>query len=236
MNLDKKDLEKNEECLGSEFAKLAPSKKIIIQRQPYYKKLNKQQTKKYKRKKLNENPLLEKPQLSDVYNFAKKKHDETGVVRNVSKKPYFTHPEMVADIALVYGGTDEEIAIALLHDTVEDTNTTIEEIEEMYGKNVAEIVSEVTNDPELINYYGKENYINRELLEIDHSALFIKLCDMYANILEYPTETQKRRILNNVEYLIENRYDDLGDRERRLIKSFPGLKFDLDISEEDKIN
>lgn len=234
--MNNKDLEKNEDCLGGEFAKLAPANKLVIQRQPYYKKLNKQQMKKYKRKRLYENPLLEKPQLSDVYTFAKEKHDKTGIVRNVSKKPYFTHPEMVADIALAYGGTDEEIAIALLHDTVEDTNTTIEEIEKKYGENVAEIVSEITNEPILVKKYGKESYINRELLEIDHSALFIKLCDMYANILEYPTRDQKRRILSNVEYLIQNRYEDLDDRERVLLKSFPGLDFDLDKSEVDYLN
>lgn len=234
--MNAKNLEKNEDCLGAEFAKLAPAGKLIVQRQPYYKKLNKQQTKKVQKKKLYENPLLEKPQLSDVYNFAKEKHDKTGIVRSVSKKPYFTHPEMVADIVLAYGGTDEEIAIALLHDTVEDTNTTIEEIEKTYGEIVAEIVSEITNDPVLVKKYGKENYINKELLEIDHSALFIKLCDMYANILEHPTKDQKKRILNNVEYLIRYRYEDLDNRERTLLKSFPGLDFNLGKSEIDYLN
>lgn len=232
--------ELNEFCTAGSFAAAAPANGFkFITPQPYYKKLNKSQVKNFKRKKLKrltENPILEKPQLADVYSFAKQKHDETGAVRKHSKLPYFTHSELVADIALVYGGTDKEIAIALLHDVLEDTDTSIREIEIRYGADVAECVSEITNDPYLVNLYGKENYINKELSEIDHSALFVKLCDMYANLLDYPTESQRKRILNNVNYFIENKYEDLDDRERVLLKSFPGIDFNLDRSEVDCLN
>lgn len=184
------------------------------------------------KRKLYENPTIERPQLMNVYNFAKAKHDETGAVRRHSGKPYWEHPSMVADICLAYGGTDQEVALALLHDTKEDTNVTYEEIASMYGRDVAELLSEITNDPQEVQRLGKEEYINQELVEIEHPALFVKLCDMYANTLDYPSESQLARMQRNIEHLIEFRGDDLTKKERRLLKSFPfALELDLDKSE-----
>lgn len=187
--------------------------------------------------RLVENPVIEKPQLQQVYNFAKTKHDETGAVRKFSGEPYFVHPSMVADICLAYGGTDEEVALALLHDTVEDTSVTYEDIISLYGENVAELLSEITNDPTAIASLGKENYINQELLGLEHPALFVKLCDCYANLLDNPTPAQKDRLIRNLSYLIDNRGDDLTDKERRLLKSIPELEaiYDLDKSEFDQV-
>lgn len=182
-------------------------------------------------KRLKENPVYEKPELADVYNFAKAKHDATGAVRKNSGLPYWVHPSMVADVCLAYGGTDEEVALALLHDTAEDTATTYEEVALLYGEDVAELLSEITNDPEEVKRLGKEEYINQELVELDHPALFVKLCDMYANSLDAPKPGQAERMKRNLEYLLTYR-DDLTDKERRLIKSFPLMsEYNLDHNE-----
>jgi len=182
-------------------------------------------------KRLKENPVYEKPELADVYNFAKAKHDATGAIRKNSGLPYWVHPSMVADVCLAYGGTDEEVALALLHDTAEDTATTYEEVALLYGEDVAELLSEITNDPEEVKRLGKEEYINQELVELDHPALFVKLCDMYANSLDAPKPGQAERMKRNLEYLLTYR-DDLTDKERRLIKSFPLMsEYDLDKNE-----
>ena len=184
------------------------------------------------KRKLYENPTIERPQLMNVYNFAKAKHDETGAVRRHSGKPYWEHPSMVADICLAYGGTDQEVALALLHDTKEDTDVTYEEIASNYGWDVAELLSEITNDTQEVQRLGKEEYINQELVEIEHPALFVKLCDMYANTLDYPSESQLARMQRNIEHLIEFRGDDLTKKERRLLKSFPfAAELDLDKPE-----
>ena len=182
-------------------------------------------------KRLKENPVYERPELADVYNFAKAKHDATGAVRKNSGLPYWVHPSMVADVCLAYGGTDEEVALALLHDTAEDTATTYEEVALLYGEDVAELLSEITNDPEEVKRLGKEEYINQELVELDHPALFVKLCDMYANSLDAPKPGQAERMKRNLEYLLTYR-DDLTDKERRLIKSFPLMsEYNLDHNE-----
>ena len=171
-------------------------------------------------------------ELSDVYHFAKAKHDATGAIRKNSGLPYFVHPEMVAEVVAAYGGTDAQIEAALLHDTVEDTDVSVEELERLYGPEVAQIVAEVTNYKPDVEYYGKENYINHELMELSDEALLIKVADCVCNYLDNPKPGQAERLVRNLSYLIENRAE-LPDGVRRLLKSIPVLNdiFDLDKEE-----
>ena len=113
--------------------------------------------------RLNENPVIENSNLELAREFAKIKHGETGAIRKGSGKPYFVHPEMIADIALAYGGSDHEIEACYLHDTLEDTNTTAEELEAVFGAQVAQIVEEVTNFKPDVERLGKEKYINKKI-------------------------------------------------------------------------
>ena len=153
-----------------------------------------------------------------MYRFAKQKHDATGATRKHSGDPYWVHPEGVAKIAAAYGGTDIEIQAAMAHDTLEDTNCSYEELEEMFGDEVASIVREVTNDTEEVDRLGKEQYINLELINLSHPALFVKLCDMYYNQMDFPTDAQKQRMIKNINYLLANREDDLNENEIALIE------------------
>ena len=153
-----------------------------------------------------------------MYRFAKQKHDATGAIRKHSGDPYWVHPEGVAKIAAAYGGTDIEIQAAMAHDTLEDTNCSYEELEEMFGDEVASIVREITNDTEEVDRLGKEQYINLELINLSHPALFVKLCDMYYNQMDFPTDAQKRRMIKNINYLLANREDDLNENEIALIE------------------
>lgn len=181
--------------------------------------------------RLNENPVIENDNLGLAREFAKIKHGETGAIRKGSGKPYFVHPEMVADIALAYGGSDREVEACYLHDTLEDTNTTAEELEAVFGAQVAQIVEEVTNFKPEVDRLGKENYINQELIELSDEALFVKLCDMYANTLDNPKPGQAERMCRNLQYLLDYR-DDLPTKCRRLIKSFPLMSdYNLDVDE-----
>ena len=153
-----------------------------------------------------------------MYRFAKQKHDATGAIRKHSGDPYWVHPEGVAKIAAAYGGTDIEIQAAMAHDTLEDTNCSYEELEEMFGDEVASIVREITNDTEEVDRLGKEQYINLELINLSHPALFVKLCDMYYNQMDFPTDAQKQRMIKNINYLLANREDDLNENEIALIE------------------
>lgn len=154
-----------------------------------------------------------------MYRFAKQKHDATGAIRKHSGDPYWVHPEGVAKIAAAYGGTDIEIQAAMAHDTLEDTNCSYDELEEMFGDGVASIVREITNDAEEVDRLGKEQYINLELINLSHPALFVKLCDMYYNQMDFPVKAQKKRMIKNINYLLANREDDLNENEIALIEA-----------------
>merc|ERR1712232_1121659 len=113
-------------------------------------------------------------------NFAAMKH--TDQRRKVGDIPYINHPIGVANFLTEIGGVDDVLAIqgALLHDTVEDTDTTFEEIESIFGKEVADVVREVTDDKNL-------NKAERKKQQVEHAkhasyqAKLIKLCDKLYN-------------------------------------------------------
>lgn len=85
--------------------------------------------------------------ILEAINFATARH--AGQLRKGSKLPYIMHPFEVYQI-LVNMGADEETCIAgLLHDTVEDTKTTIAEIRELFGQRVAMLVDLMTEDKKL---------------------------------------------------------------------------------------
>ena len=137
--------------------------------------------------------------------WAKKKHEDTYAIRKSTLNPYWVHPDNVAKLAKAYGGTKEEIIAAIAHDTIEDTNTTYKEIETLFGKKVADLVKEVTNNTDEILKVGKEKYMSDKLLHLSDSALFIKLCDMLHNGKDYPTAEQAKRMYKNLLYIKDKR-------------------------------
>ena len=140
-----------------------------------------------------------------VYRYAKRKHDDTKAVRKWSGNPYWEHPEGVAKIALAYGGNEDEVTAAALHDTMEDAGVVFDDIAEKFGQNVAELVAALTNNRDKIAKLGKEKYMTDKLLTIPESALFVKLADMVYNILDHASESQLVRMMNNLMELSKRR-------------------------------
>jgi guanosine-3',5'-bis(diphosphate) 3'-pyrophosphohydrolase len=99
--------------------------------------------------------------------------------------PYINHPVEVAEMLASVGGvTDVDTLIAaILHDTIEDTETSGEEIEAMFGQKVRAIVEEVTDDKRLPK-------VLRKKLQVQHApglsvpAKLIKIGDKMSNIQE----------------------------------------------------
>jgi guanosine-3',5'-bis(diphosphate) 3'-pyrophosphohydrolase len=97
--------------------------------------------------------------------------------------PYVNHPVAVALLLVeVAGVTDAEVlAAALLHDTLEDTATTSQEIKAVFGPRVRSLVEEVTDDKTLLK-------AERKRLQVEHAhglsddAALIKLADKIANV------------------------------------------------------
>ena len=114
--------------------------------------------------------------------FAAKKHRDQRRL-DAEKTPYINHPVGVACILTEEAGvTDSDVLIgALLHDTVEDTETTLEEIEALFGERVRKIVDQVTDDKSLPK-------MERKRLQIVNApgkskeAKLVKLADKLYNL------------------------------------------------------
>ncbi len=114
--------------------------------------------------------------------FAARKHADQRR-KNAAASPYVNHPLEVAHILATVGGvTDEDILVAaILHDTVEDTDTTADELAEVFGERVAGLVMECTDDKSLPK-------AERKRLQVVHAptkspeAKQIKLADKTSNL------------------------------------------------------
>lgn len=143
-----------------------------------------------------------------MYRFARRRHNDTGAIRKVSKEPYWVHPEGVAKIVMEHGGSDTQIKIAMAHDTMEDAGAAYEDIVEKFGKDVADGVQALTNNNYEISKIGKEDYMTNKLLNLPEEYLFVKLADMAYNSSDMPNKAQLDRIIKNLETLYIKR--DLG--------------------------
>ncbi len=83
----------------------------------------------------------DKAKISAAAVFAAKKH---GDQKRKTGQPYLTHPIAVAEILMQIGMDADTVAAGLLHDTIEDTDTTEEEISTIFGREVGEMVQAVT--------------------------------------------------------------------------------------------
>ena len=114
--------------------------------------------------------------------FARERH--AGQCRKgTSKEPYTTHLEEVATLVEKWGGSQEAIAAAWLHDTVEDCPpTSFQEITGIFGSNVSDIVRELTDDKSLPKQRRKDLQIFKAPQKTPMAAL-VKLADKSSNVL-----------------------------------------------------
>ena len=122
--------------------------------------------------------------ITKAYDLANKAHN--GVCRR-SGEPYICHPLAVARLVLDLGMDSESIAAALLHDVVEDTPTTLEDLTAAFGEEVALLVDGVTKLTKIqfsnIEELQAEN-LRKMLLAMsrDVRVMIIKLCDRLHNM------------------------------------------------------
>jgi hypothetical protein len=115
--------------------------------------------------------------------FATKAHQRINHQRKYSKQPYHVHLEAVARRVANVTDDAEMIAAAWLHDTVEDTPATLEDIEEYFGAAVAELVEELTD----VSKPSDGNRVQRKAIDRLHSSQAsarsktVKLADLIDN-------------------------------------------------------
>ena len=124
--------------------------------------------------------------IENAYNFVKKKHD--GIFRK-SGEPYLQHLIEVAYIVASLQGGPTTIAAAFLHDVVEDTDTSIEDIKRMFGEDCARIVDALTKIQRLkLSHRTEEEFAAEDHKKIflgmakDVRVIIIKLADRLHNM------------------------------------------------------
>ncbi len=142
-------------------------------------------------------PDADEDLLNRAYVFSMKAH---GSQLRASGDPYFSHPIEVAGILTDLNLDDETIVTAILHDTIEDTVATPEDIRRLFGENVARLVDGVTKlsriEAQTDTERAAEN-LRRFLLAMsdDIRVLLVKLADRLHNMrtLKYLKNPEKRR-------------------------------------------
>ena len=130
------------------------------------------------------NKSYDLPRIEAAYELAKKAHE--GQVRS-SGDPYISHPIAVAVILVGLGMDSDTIIGGLLHDVVEDTSVTLEDIEKQFGADVAELVDGVTklaNIPYSSRAEQQAENVRKMLLAMakDVRVVIIKLADRLHNM------------------------------------------------------
>ena len=142
-------------------------------------------------------PAADEDTINRAYVFSMKAH---GTQKRASGDPYFSHPLEVAGILTELKLDGASIVTALLHDTIEDTLTTLDEIERLFGPTIAKLVDGVTklSRLELQSDQTKQAENFRKLLlamSEDIRVLLVKLADRLHNMrtLGYIADADKRR-------------------------------------------
>ena len=144
------------------------------------------------------NPNTNEDLLNRAYVYAMKAH---GSQTRASGDPYFTHPLEVAAILTDLKLDDATIVAALLHDTIEDTEATRAEIDQIFGHEIGALVEGLTKLKrlELVSREAKQAENLRKLLLAiadDVRVLLVKLADRLHNMrtLEFVPDASRRRI------------------------------------------
>lgn len=132
----------------------------------------------------------------EAMEFAKKKHE--GQVRD-DGKPYFEHIKGVVSILISEGNESRDLVLteAALHDVLEDTSTTYEELVNNFGSDIAGCVQLLTHDPSKESF---AEYANRVFNSDEYpEARKIKIADRLHNLRDLPNSGDVEKIKRKVE-------------------------------------
>lgn len=118
--------------------------------------------------------------IQSAENFAKERHVST--IRIDANISHYEHLSSVVARLKNLGVTDEDtISAAWLHDTINDTSTSFDELDQRFGSKVAVLVLSISRDRNLSRSVQEEQFV-KQLKEAPIEAKLIKLCDISANL------------------------------------------------------
>jgi len=136
--------------------------------------------------------------------FAEQKHAGQ---KRMDGTPYINHPKRVAEIVKRYKSShkiNELVQASLLHDTVEDTNTSLKCLEKEFGKLIASLVWELTSYRRLDISKGEQ--LLHKMLNMSSWALVIKLADRLDNVSDLTTANKKfaEKYCDETKFILDN--------------------------------
>lgn len=142
---------------------------------------------------------LEAHRLLGAIRFAAERHRDDRR-KGETAAPYINHPIAVAEQLAAHGlGEDVELLMAaMLHDVIEDTDATFEDLRAAFGARVAGIVQEVSDDKSLEKEARRQKVVDT-IAHKSHAARLVKLSDLIANVhdvIHHPPQWSLERKLN----------------------------------------
>ena len=120
--------------------------------------------------------------IIEAINFARIAHE--GQKRKGKNLSYITHPLSVG-LLLSSSGANEDVVIAgILHDTIEDTDVNYEDIEKEFGKNIADIVNDVTEKDKSLSWVERKRLALEEVKDMRNDSILVKTADVFQNMSE----------------------------------------------------
>jgi (p)ppGpp synthase/HD superfamily hydrolase len=165
--------------------------------------------------------------------FAERKH--AGQKRKFTDIDYFQHPLAVgvavgSALYIEDSPTKEKweiMAAAFLHDVLEDTDATYRDIFEAFGKNVAELVKELTIDKALKKTMGKKDYLVESMSLMSDAAFLIKLADRIDNVFGLQDNDIPKKFVKwyvtETEYIIKNLERSINEDHKALLGKLLGV-------------
>ena len=148
---------------------------------------------------LEKHPEADTGRIRAAFEFARDSH---GNQKRKDGTPFITHPLAAAELVVEFGLDEDSICAALLHDTIEDTGATYEELKKRFGKDVADIVEGVTKltrvRTETASKEDEQMENLRKMLtamQKDMRVILIKIADRLHNMrtMEYVQDEKKRQ-------------------------------------------
>ena len=123
--------------------------------------------------------------------------------KGAAAQPYINHPCEVADLVAATGADADTVIAAILHDVVEDSDATLDDLREAFGPKVAQLVAVLTNPPEWDDLPRSE----MKLRQADHiadaaaEAKLIKIADQASNLRDIAHDPPDWPATRAVEYI-----------------------------------
>jgi len=141
-------------------------------------------------------------------------------IRKFSGEKYSMHPKRVRNTVMKFTKNQDIIIAASLHDTVEDTKTSFDEISAVFGTRVANLVKELTSSNKEMNVVGKADYLLQKMMKMSPDALLIKLADRLDNVSDFPQASKKfvDKYTEETRYILNNLKRSLSAEHKAIIK------------------